>query len=440
MKGSSRIRIDAALGEHALTGLVRRGASVLATIVERVATGDGGRPDLPAAFAALRGAADRAAGGETAGARVRVALLSPHADARLLKLPPLRAAEAAAIVRRDAGRHFMAMPSPRVVAVDVPRRRHGAPMLAVAASAQLVHEVMAAAAQSGWAMETVAAAHGAWVAAARQAGNDVAAVVAVDGAAAHVIHLTDGTPVTMRRFPADALDEVAGALSAPEADAEQRTAIILADDAFRDGVAHRIAARGWLAAPLRQRAAEAAAHNVARSRLELVTDSAAAARRAREARVAVRLAVAAGLLLLAAAGVELWGAHRQLADVRQERAAVRSQVQPLLALRDSMDLLQERMGAVEAVAVSAPRWTFAIHDLAMMLPPETHVTRLTATGDTLVVEAEGAGAGAALQALRAAPSLTDARLMGTVDRELADGETANERFRIMARLARRSAP
>jgi hypothetical protein len=71
----------------------------------------------------------------------------------------------------------------------------------------------------------------------------------------------------------------------------------------------------------------------------------------------------------------------------------------------------------------------------VLLPHETHLTRLHTTGDTITVEAEGNRAGATLQALRSAASLRDARLLGGVERELADGATAVERFRLSARLA-----
>ncbi|HSJ23645.1 MAG TPA: PilN domain-containing protein [Longimicrobiales bacterium] len=439
------MRIDLALGDGVLAAVVRRGGSdVLGELTVRVPSAGEGRPDLVAALTELRARVDGLVGAETAGALVRVALLPSYADARLLALPPLRASEAAAVVRRDAGRHFLGVPAPRVTAVSVPRRRSGAPVLAVAASAQLVQDVVSAVSRCGWRVDGVAAAHGAWVAAARRQGPDVSVIVAEHAGAAHVIHLADGTPVSMRRLPADAVDELADAVIAgatPEEGAGTDGAVaVLADGDLRDAVAHRLAARGWRVADARQTAAEAAAHHVAASRLALVTDAAAATRRTAQNRLAARLAVAAVVLLVAAAGVELWGAHRELAAVRQQRAAISGQVRPLLELRDSLDAMRDRTGAVEQIAAGAPRWTWALHDLAVMLPADAHITRLQATGDTLLIEGEGAAAGQALQALRSAPSLRDTRLLGVVDRELAGGTTAVERFRMSARLAERRAP
>jgi hypothetical protein len=427
LRKSAGVRIDIAVGDGHLTALVRQGTATLATV-------DVASAEVAAAMAEVRRHADAAAGGETTGARARIALMPPLADARLLALPPLRAAEAAAVVRRDAGRHFLGIAAPRVTAVMVPRRGSGAPVLAACASAVLVHDVTAAVRQAGWVVEGVAAAHGAWIAAARRAGAGNTRIIAVHAGAAHVIHADDGAPVAMRRVPAGAVEEIAAALGA-----EPAGVAIFAPERERAALAARLSGGGWQVAHSAGTAMEVAARHVGESRLHLVTDSVAGERRQQQRRLAVRLAAGAVVMLVAAAGVELWGAQRQLEQVRAERAAIRPQVQPLLAMRDSLDALRLRSGAVEDAARQAPRWTFAIQDLAMLLPEGAHVTRLTATGDTLAIEAEGAGAGAALQALRAAPSLQDARLVGVVERELADGATARERFRITALLAPRRA-
>jgi hypothetical protein len=60
---------------------------------------------------------------------------------------------------------------------------------------------------------------------------------------------------------------------------------------------------------------------------------------------------------------------------------------------------------------------------------------LFASGDTVELEAAGSRAGEAIQALRAASLFRDVRLQGVVERELENGETVVERFRVSARLA-----
>jgi Tfp pilus assembly protein PilN len=160
----------------------------------------------------------------------------------------------------------------------------------------------------------------------------------------------------------------------------------------------------------------------------------AALRRQQVRRNLVRAAVAAVLLIGAAAAVELWGLQRELDAVLAERAAIREQVAPLLATRNSIDRIAAEAGAVHGLATRSPRWTRALFDLALLLPPDAHITSLHTTGDTLVVEATAARAGTALQALRKAGSLEDIRLLGTVERDLQAGTTASERFRFTARL------
>src|SRR5690606_23123651 len=191
--------------------------------------------------------------------------------------------------------------------------------------------------------------------------------------------------------------------------------------------------------PLRP-AAGGDAHEIAARYAEgdgvrFISPAAAAERHADERRTALRLVMAAVLFLVMAAVVDAWGARRELAVLRARRAEIRAQVGPLLASRDSIDRVMQQMQELDARARSTPRWTPALFDIALMLPQESHLTGLFANGDTLVVEAQGAGAGAALQALRDAGSLQDARLVGAVERELDGGATSVERFRLSARLA-----
>jgi Tfp pilus assembly protein PilN len=210
--------------------------------------------------------------------------------------------------------------------------------------------------------------------------------------------------------------------------------VLLADESLYNALVRQFAGAGWSIAPRTDNAPDSAARHAAGAQLRLATSAMVALRRARERTTAVRLAVAAVVLVIAAAVVEMWGANRELDAVRGRRAEIRSQVSPLLAMRDSIDRLDTQAADVESAGRASPRWTAALFDLALLLPPETWLTRLYATGDTLIVDAQGERAGAALQALRGSGALSDARLVGVVDRELADGATSSERFRIRARV------
>jgi hypothetical protein len=87
------------------------------------------------------------------------------------------------------------------------------------------------------------------------------------------------------------------------------------------------------------------------------------------------------------------------------------------------------------LANRTPRWTPVLAELASLLPRDSHLTALFTSGDTLELEAAGSRAGEAIQELRGSGVFEDVRLEGVVERELEDGETVVERFRVSARLA-----
>jgi Tfp pilus assembly protein PilN len=147
------------------------------------------------------------------------------------------------------------------------------------------------------------------------------------------------------------------------------------------------------------------------------------------------LGIAAAALLVAAAGANAWGTYRELDAVRAERLEIADRVQPLILARDSLQRLNDRIQAREDLWANTPRWTPVLVELASLLPRDSHLTALFASGDTIELEAAGSRAGEAIQALRAASLFRDVLLQGVVERELENGETVIERFRVSARLA-----
>jgi hypothetical protein len=428
--------IGIAIGERSVTAVTRAGGST-DTVIEPVdfANGMPGAEALAAAFGRLARRLAERLGRDTAGARISVALLPPLSDARVIRLPPLKRAEAESVIRRDAARHFVGGGAPRVISViragDGGAERPGASFFAAAASVALVEAVTAAARVVGWKLDTLAPAHGAWLAAAA-GGRPLrpCSVIAVDGNAVHVIRIERGLCTAIRRapegLPAVLLETLGGTPG---------EAVLLADASERERIAQLLLANGWQVdrAPPAT-GAEAAAMAAARSPIEFVPQGVAAQRVLRARRNTLRAAAGAAILLAAAAGLELWGLERELKSVQAERAAIREQVAPLLATRDSIDRMGEHTRTVRSLETASPRWTRALFDLALLLPRDAHITSLLTTGDTLVVETTGVRAGAALQALRRAGSLADIRLVGTVERDLEDGATTSERFTFSARL------
>ena len=107
---------------------------------------------------------------------------------------------------------------------------------------------------------------------------------------------------------------------------------------------------------------------------------------------------------------------------------------PLLEARDSLNEINSRVQAMEEISRSSPVWTRSLVELAALLPENTHITGFFASGDTVELEAAGTEAGEAIQILRESGLFEELRLLGIVERELADGETVEERFRLWARI------
>lgn len=411
------------------TAVVRGGAGAR-TIAAPIEWPEESADPTGAIASALREIERRLADGTPRPARAvaaRIALLPPFSDARLVTLPPLRRGEAEAVLRRDAARHFVGGNVARIVAVR--RGARGQPALAASAPSPLVEAVRAAVAAVGWRLDAILPAHACWLAAAPR--GPLAGVVAVEGDTAHVVRVERGEVTVLRRVPIASAEVVAALGQGPGELAS------FADAEVRERIVRAAALAGWQShgdatAP---DAARAAAEGAFGARLELVPATLAAERRRADRALAARFAVAATALLVLAAALELWGARRELAAVEARRAEIRAQVAPLLATRDSINRLYERAETIATLTARAPRYTSALFDLALLLPADAHLTALDASGDTVKIEAAGARAGAAMQALRDAGSLSDVRLLGIVERELEDGTTAVERFTLTGRIA-----
>ena len=375
-----------------------------------------------------------AAGQSFDSATVNVALMPPLYEARLIPLPPLSSAEAKLILQRDAGRHFVSGAIARAIAVEMPPRDSGLPAFAVAASATFLEQVHGAATSIGWQVRRIVPAIAAWLRAAEAANSPRGTNRLIVAASTDVVHVlrAEAAPVQLRRVPAAALDEVmAAAGNGPG------PAWVWGNADSRPEVEQALARVGWQMQPLSLGQHDpqlAAAHYAGNAKLELIPQSLAVAQTSYQRALALRLAGIAALLVLGAGAAQLWGEQRELAGLRARRAEIRNDVAPLLAMRDSVATLEQRVVQVDALKGEGPGITAALFDLAMLLPEDAHLRSLHATGDTLVMEAAGSRAGLALEAVRSSAALRDVRLKGTVEREMQSGETTAERFTFAARL------
>lgn len=445
MKRRKGMRIGIALGDRRAVAVVmgRKGAPVADVSVSLggEATQEVG-PELRRAFGELKGALERATGGSTDGASVHLAVLPPLSDARLVPFPPMRRSEVVAVLTRDVSRYFLGANQPRVVGVRLPNGNGGAartpeaaatPVLAAAAPMALLEAARTALVGVGWSAESLAAAQGAWLAAAESpGGTPVRVVVAVVGDTAHVLRVEGTAVVAVRQLPATDVSAVAAAAG----NGPGRAVVLSSPPSF--GELDRALTRvGWVVSRDPDGwagAEEAAAARAGLGGLDLEPPSLAGERRERSRKRALALVGAAAVLLATAAGGQLWGAHRELAAVQARRAAIRGEVAPLLDSRDRLNDLTAQAGSMERLSRSAPAWTRTLVELAALLPEDTYLTGFYASGDTVELRAAGTRAGEAIQALREGGLFQEVRLQGQVERELAEGETVVERFRLWARL------
>jgi hypothetical protein len=446
-------RISVALGANDATVLTGGAEGTLSLPTTLASAADDPAPALLQLFArveealASTDAVEDAARGRV---RVRVALIPPLCDVRLITLPPLRPEETDVVLRRDAGRHFLGSGRPLIVAGERFGGRgapQAAPVFAAAASRALVEALQRAVEARGWELERIVPAHGAWLHAlenaaaggAPAAGSEAAAahraVIATDGATAYVLRTVSGTPDSIRRVPSDDAAAVLDALGT-----EGGRVLLLAEPETRAVLTQGLAQTGWSLLPAGEdtSARIAAARHAGEALPELVPTPLASARRERSRRSTVRMIAASIVTVAAAAVVHLLGTVREYRAVQHERAELRGSVAPALAARDSLDRINERLEELRAMGRASARWTFSLVEVSVLLPSETHLVSLRAAGDTAVIEAEGGRAGDALAALRTATTLRDVRIEGTIQREIEDGTASGERFTLSALLAPRS--
>jgi hypothetical protein len=166
----------------------------------------------------------------------------------------------------------------------------------------------------------------------------------------------------------------------------------------------------------------------------LQTEDAVAFERGAARRATVFVAGAAAVLLLVAAGLELWGVHRELTAVRDERARIRPQIAATLVGRNTVETAYQHLGALNSVERTSPRWSVVIAALADAMPEDAFITGLRIRGDSVVIEGLADHAARVFDALEQAPGLANVRSAAPVRRELQEEGDAKERFTIAARV------
>lgn len=375
-----------------------------------------------------------------------VAILPPLLQVRRVELRGLSDDEAQRVLQRDAASYF---PGPAVARiVGVARERGTGDLLAAAAPAALVDAVHAAAAKAGCTAAAIVPAQAAWAAAAGvlwPACRGTCALVAPADGHVEALRVQHGRLVSLRRLPAAPLDasrlaSLLGAdAGAPVALVGDLPAPLAASLGERGPALLAPTAHAELAASPAALAA-AFARDAAGGAPSLVPDHVREAGRRRAMRRAAATYAAAGLLVIAAAALELSGTWRERAQVAGARAALRGRLSGVLATRDSLARVAERLGALRAAEAHAPRWSAAVATVAGALPRDAYVLSLRGEGDSVVIDGVAERAAPVFDALRRAPQVLSVHAQGSIRQEIEEGVGPMERFTLVVRLAAPVAP
>jgi Tfp pilus assembly protein PilN len=166
----------------------------------------------------------------------------------------------------------------------------------------------------------------------------------------------------------------------------------------------------------------------------LASESVRAATRERVGRATMMVAGVAALLMVLAAGFELWGVHRELAAVQAEREAIRPQVSATLIGRSSLEDAYKRLSTIAEGQRRAPRWAPVLADLTRRLPEDAYLTTVRTSGDSLLVDGMAASAAKVFAAVDSSTMIKNVRAAAPVRRQSQEGADPMERFTLAALL------
>lgn len=313
-------------------------------------------------------------------ARVRVALLRPLACAKVLRVPPVGRREILPLLHRNISRYFP-FESPAALEVrhlGVGEEDSKHEILVSCAPAELTSLVSFTVEAAGLSVAgfTVGpAAELEWLRMTDpRLGDGRCAVLLGSRRAPELAFLEDGKPILLcpvpkragrspREIPPDSLLRET---------VERAATLGVEVDRILRPASDRTLPEELAVAGGAVRAALGAACTGTEHAGMLTRDERAVVRKAARRRHA---GVAAALLLLVAAGLLLyrWGLERELSALRDARAAMESEVTEALEARRDTRRMIHALESLRRVEAETPRWSPALHQLAVRLPQEARI-------------------------------------------------------------------
>lgn len=381
---------------------------------------------------------------------VSVTLVSPLAHTRALSLPRMPREAIQTVLARDWFRHVIGhRQTPHTVSVQAADRGR---WLATFAPTDVVAAIAEVAEANGWRTLDTCSGDDSIAGAARalapqeSRSTDCIMVVCDATGPALIAHLRGGRPWRSRRFVPTAsstdIDDITNFIRASLGTPGTAPVLILGHDARTSAVVKTLAGAGTharaidvglgLDAGLTDLMAVAGTMGAATLPLR---SAHAQQTRVRQARATTRwLAVAAGVALIAALGLERWRIQRDLADVQRERGLIAASASKAIAERAAIEGTTEAVLELTEREGNASRVSSVIAAVAVAVPSGTTLTAIRVAGDSVTVEGESDNSAAVYEALRAVSALDQMKLAAPLRQERRGNDEATELFAFSARV------
>jgi Tfp pilus assembly protein PilN len=379
-------------------------------------------------------------------AAVHVVLLPPLALGRRVSLPRLTEAEYRQVLARDSFKYFATDRSPRVVGV-LPlseKRSSPVPVFAASAPARLVDAVEKVITDMGCELASLDCAYASWAGAATSMwpslGRLKSAIIVCQDDVTEIIYFDGKRPEIVRRLSARApIGQMLDAIGMYSRGGPPRACAILGSVDRYNEWGSALTEAGVAVLPSNPTStmsggALSAMYAAAGNGPGLYPERMFAESRAAAQRLARRLGVVAAALLIASAGLLLWGTKRELSATLAERAAIRAEVSSALGVRSDIGALEARSRMIATLRSTTPHWSAVLSSIARELPDDAQLTSLRAQADTVVLEGDAARAAGVFEALQRNQDITAVHSNAPVRQQLQDG-TPVEHFSVAARLA-----
>ena len=377
--------------------------------------------------------------------RVSLLLLPPLVDVRRVILPALKPREITAVLENHGSRYF---PRPMAeAAIGWMALENGAEervVLAAAADEAPLALLLEALRRAGHPVVRPVPAHTAWLLAAKRKADFRAHAegsICIDlGHAVLSLGVRHGRVVSTPTFAREGLPGLIDRLRTQLRNGEP--VVILGDGALADHLADDLR----VGTPSEQMRIDDDPVRIAARFSDGCSEPVVLPARIRDQRATRRRRaeigrwLTAGVLLLAAAGVDSWRLSRDLRDVRAMRADHADEVEEVLLVRDRIGAVDDWVDAAHAHLQDEVDWDLWLVAIIGALPPGAQLDQIAGREDEVEISGSAPSAADVLAAVRAVPGVVAVDPLQPVRRVRGPADSAEDQFSLAVRLSRESLP